>query len=102
MHPSDVMNVLTAVSAISLAVTVGRSNIKRQTIADLVSSNSALKERVEILEAEVANKNEQIQDLRETIDGYTKLVREGALAGLDGARSGNGSTHPKTTKNRGS
>lgn len=102
MTPDVALNILTCVSALALAVNVGRSNIKRTTIADLMASNTALKERVDVLEAESDLKDERILQLEETIDGYTELVRQGALARLDGTGSGNRPAHPKTTKNRGS
>lgn len=101
MQLNDALNILTGVSALSLAVTVGRSNLKQKTISDLVASNTALKNRVEVLEAEILDKDERIQVLEDTVDGYSELVRKGHVAGLYGAGSGSGPAHPKTTKNRG-
>lgn len=102
MQLSDTLQVLTCVSALALAVTVGRTNIKRQTIKDLQTSNSALKLRVEILESENTKLKNQVTELEETIDGYSELVRQGHVAGLHGASSGDGTAHPQGTKNRSS
>jgi hypothetical protein len=100
MPTKDLLDVLVYVSALAVAITVGRTNIKKQTITDqqnlIISHERTIaqqKDEIERLCARVAH-------LEEVIDGYSELVRERHLAGGHRQGSGNSPAHSKGAKNR--
>lgn len=100
MPTKDVLDLLVYVSAIAVAITVGRTNIKKQTILDLQNLVTAQQQRITSLERELLEKDSRICDLEETVDGYSELVREGYLARGIRQGSGNRPAHSKNPKNR--
>lgn len=100
MPPKDILDILVYVSAIAVAITVGRTNIKKQTIADLQALTIAHEQTIVHLRSENAEQAEEIRELKETINGYSELVREGYLSGGSGQGSRNRTVAAKTTKNR--
>lgn len=100
MQPKDILDLLVFVSAVAVAVTVGSTNIKKQTIADLQALVQAHELTIANLKNENTEQAEEIRELRETVDGYSELVRQGYLAGGNRQSSGNSSASTKTSKNR--
>lgn len=94
MHAKDFLDLLAVACALAVAVTVGRTNIKKQAIADLLAANAGLRERVDILEVKLQERDARIEHLEETIDGYAELVREGHLAGSNRKTSRNRTASP--------
>lgn len=94
------LDILVGVAAITVAVVVGQDNIKKRTITDLQDLVVVLTQKIDTLEETVNKYIEENQELKETIDGYTELVREGYLTGFGRPRGRNSSTSAKTTTNR--
>ena len=94
MFGKDTPDLVVMVITVGVATALNRSGTKSKVIQDYKELNEVQRLKIEELEAEK-------KELQETVDGYTKLVREGYLAGGNRQGRGDGSTHPKTTKNRG-
>lgn len=95
-----ILDILVAVAALTVALVVGRDNIKKRTIEELQDLVGTLTIKIEVLEKTVGKLRDENAELKETIDGYAELVREGYLAGVNGSRSRDSSTVAKTTANR--
>jgi outer membrane murein-binding lipoprotein Lpp len=95
-----ILDILVGVAALTVAVVVGRDNIKKRTIEELQALVVALTQKIDILENSVDKCRDANTRLKETVDGYAELVREGYLTGFDRSRRRDGSTDPKTTTNR--
>jgi hypothetical protein len=100
MQPKDALDIVAYLVGIGTTVVVVRSNIKKQTIIDLQALVEVLQDKIEVLEGDVENRDVRIQQLEETVSGYSELVREGYLSGIDRPPSRNRATATKTTKNR--
>lgn len=103
MSFSNYLQVLLTLVSVAAVVVVGRSNIKKQIISDLQALVMAHEQTINRLKLEniqlrndSADKDNRIQALEETIDGYSELVRAGHLAGSSGPRSRNRTTSTKT------
>lgn len=95
MFGKSMIDLVTIIIATGAALTINRSNVKKQTITDL-------KDLVEVLQAELEAKDRRICHLEEIIDANPELVQGRDVAWSHGPRSGDGSAHSKTTKNRSS
>jgi hypothetical protein len=102
MPLADYIQAVLAVCAICAVVVVGRSNYKKQVIADLQTLALAHEQTINQLKleniqlrADSAQKDERIRALEETIDGYSELVRQGYLLGSSGQGSRNRSASSK-------
>jgi len=95
MFGKSMLDIVTIIFALAAALAINRSNVKKQTIADL-------KDLVEVQQYKIESLEEEIEELRAIVEGNPELVREGTVAWSHGARSGNSATHSKTTKNRSS
>lgn len=84
-----VLDILIGVAALTVALVVGRDNIKKRTIEDLQDLVEVLTLKIDSLEETVCKLRDENAELKETIDGYTELVRQGHLAGSGGPRSRN-------------
>lgn len=101
MQTKDALDILVFVSAIAVAITVGRTNIKKQTITDQQNLISSHERTIAQQRDEIERLCARVAHLEEVIDGYSELVREGYLAGGHGQGSGNSPAHSKSAKNRG-
>jgi hypothetical protein len=95
-----ILDTLVAIAGLTVALVVGRDNIKKRTIEELQTLVSALTLKIDNLEKTVGELRDENAELKETIDGYTELVREGYLSRLSGPRSRNSSTPTKSATNR--
>ena len=109
MQLKDFLEILTFVVSIAAVVVVGRSNIKKQVIADLQALVTSHQLKIEELTKDLAasrdreaKKDQRIEALEDILDGRPELVRAGNHIGFDGQARGNRATAPKTTKNRSS
>lgn len=93
---STILDVLVGAAALAVALTVGRDNIKKRTIAELKDLVEALEKKIDGLQKTVSKLLNENTELKETIDGYSDLVREGHLVGSSRARSRNHSTTSQT------
>ncbi len=100
MQAKNFLDIVAMACALAVAVTVGRNNLKKQTIADLQALCQTLKLKVDELRAEIDQKDKRIEHLEDTVDGYAELVREGYLAGGHRQGGGNRSTSTQNSKNR--
>lgn len=107
MQTKDALDILVYVCAIAVAITVGRTNIKKQTIADLLAlvqthelTIESLKEDKARQDAVIRQQNNKIVYLEGVVYGNTQLVQGGSVAGGYRNSSGNSPAHPKTTKNK--
>lgn len=91
-----ILDILVGVAALTVALVVGRDNIKKRTIEDLQDLVEVLTLKIDSLEETVCKLRDENAELKETIDGYTELVRQGHLAGGSGARGRNRSAAAKT------
>ncbi len=79
--------------ALAAAIAVGRSNLKKQTIADQAALITALKNEVDL-------QDRRIKCLEEKLDGNAKLVEGRPVAPGHRAGSGKRATPPQTPENR--
>jgi len=107
MPPKDILDILVYVSAIAVAITVGRTNIKKQTIADLCLLVEAhektikqLREENQVQASVMQQQDHKIVYLEGVVYGNTQLVPGGLVAGSIRQGSGNSPVDPKTSKNR--
>lgn len=91
-----VLDILVGVAALTVALVVGRDNIKKRTIEDLQDLVETLTLKIVNLEKTVCQLRDENAELKETIDGYTELVRQGHLTGSSGSRGRNRATPAKT------
>lgn len=89
---NTILDILVGVAALAVALTVGRDNIKKRTIAELKDLVEALEKKIDGLQKTVGKLREENAELKETIDGYSELVREGHLIGGSRSRGRNRST----------
>jgi hypothetical protein len=94
------LDILVGMSALAVAFVVGKDNIKKQTIKDLKDLVVTLTLKIEVLEDTVGKCRDANTKLKDTVDGYTELVREGYLFGRGGSRGRNNSAAAKIAKNR--
>jgi len=102
MQPKDALDIIAYLVGIGTTVVVVRSNIKKQVISDLQALVETHEKTIKQLKQDNNEKDTRISALEETVDGYSELVREGHLLGVDRTPSRNRPTATKTTKNRSS
>jgi hypothetical protein len=95
-----ILDILVAVAALTVAVVVGRDNIKKRIITELRDLVKVLTTKVDTLEETVGKLRYENAELKETVDGYSELVREGYLSGFSRPRGRNSSATTKSTTNR--
>ncbi len=95
-----ILDILVGVAALTVALVVGQDNIKKRTITELQDLVEVLTGKIDTLEKTVGKLRDENAELKDTIDGYTELVREGYLSGFGGPRGRNSSATTKTTTNR--
>ena len=100
MLAHNILDILVGVAVLTVALVVGQDNIKKRTIRELQDLVKVLTRKIDTLEKTVDKLRDENVELKETIDGYTELVREGYLSGFRGSRSRNSSATTKTTTNR--
>lgn len=107
MQPKDILDIIVFAAAIATAITVGRTNIKKQTIADLMTlvevhqlTITELKDENREQAALISQQNNKIVYLEGVVYGNSKLVQGGSVARSPGPGSGNSPANPKTSKNR--
>lgn len=101
MQPKDALDIVAYAAAISAALVIVKSNYKRQTIEDLKNLAATHESLIAALKLQNEQQAIEIVELRETIDGYSELVREGYLAGGNRQGGRNSSAYSKNSKNRG-
>jgi len=95
MFGKSTIDIVTIIIATGAAVSINRSNVKKQTIGDL-------KDLVEVQQLKIESLEEEVEELREIVAANPELVQSRNVAGVHRPRSGNSSTHSQTTKNRSS
>ena len=95
MFGKSTIDVVMIIIATGAALAINRSTVKKQTIADL-------KDLVEVQQLKIESLEEEIEELRAIVAANPELVQGRHVAGSHGSRSGDGSAHSKTTKNRSS
>jgi len=101
MQPKDALDIIAYLVGIGTTIVVVRSNVKKQTIEDLQTLVEAHEKTIKQLKSGNKYKDERISVLEETVDGYSQLVREGYLSGINRPSGRNRTAITKTTKNRG-
>lgn len=92
MHLSEALQYVAYSAAIAVSVTVGKSNLKKQTIAD----QSAL---IDTLKEQLADRESHIEHLEARLERYAKLVGEGPVARSHGGSGRDGPASPEATEN---
>lgn len=93
MQPKDALDIIAYLVGIGTTVVVVRSNVKKQIIEEQ-------KLLIEAHEKTINQLKKRVAYLEEVVDGYTDMVREGHLSGIDRPSSRNRTAATKATKNR--
>jgi hypothetical protein len=100
VHTKDALDILAYLCGIAVAVTVGRNNLKKQTIADQANLIVVLHQEIALLKEQNAGQEQRIKCLEGKLDGNAQVVGRGPVALGHRKSSGNSPASPQTPKNR--
>jgi len=88
VHTKDLIDIAAYACALAAAITVGRNNLKKQTIADQAAFITALEKKVLLLERQNEEQGKRISCLEGKLNGDAGLVEGRPVAHGHGTGSG--------------